>query len=366
MSEIRREKDPALQQSGTTGRRLYIDFIKILAILMVVFNHTRTWGFLLFTQTRGSVLYPFYLFNAVWTKIAVPLFFMCSGALLLGKQEPYRVVLRRRFLRFFVTLVLVSAMMYLYNRIRGGKGLSFSVFFEKFYKEGIAVPYWYLYRFLAYLLMLPLLRKIANGMTKADFRWVAVLFIIMKAVPMIEFMVWRERVELNSTFYLFTELDYVAYPLIGYYIDKSEIPENSGKAVLLVWLASLAAIGISSAMTHYRCTLLDTWEMSSCQKFLDNLIVVPVAAVFYSCKVWFSCHQPGQRAQKTIVLLSGLTFGIYLLEGIGRRETVGIYEYLKPYLHSLPATWVWVLSTCVLCGLAVYVLKKIPGLKKYL
>ena len=360
------ENRAGISQTGSTDRLLYIDFIKILAIVLVVFNHTNLRGFLLFAQNRDSVLYPFYLFNAVWIKIAVPLFFMCSGALLLGKQESYRVLLRKRFLRFLVVLILASVMMYLFKRLRTGKELSVSGFLVKFYRDGISDLYWYLYRFLAYLLMLPLLRKIANGMAKADCRWIVVLFCIIRIIPLAEFLIWKGKVELYSKFYLFVELDYVFYPLIGYYIDKRELPEKNGKTLLLLSLASLASIGIGCVMTHYRCTLLDAWEVSNCQKFLENLIFVPTITVFYACKVWFSRHKPGLRAQKVIVTLSGLTFGIYLLEGIGRTATLGIDIFLKPYIHSLPASWVWVACVCILCGLAVYLLKKIPGVKKYL
>lgn len=360
------ERTVSIQQPGNADRRLYLDFVKILAILFVVFNHTNMRGFLLFAQNRESVLYPFYLCNAVVTKIAVPLFFMCSGALLLGKQESYRTVLRKRFLRFFTILIVCSILMYFYDRMRSGKTLLASEFAEKLWIGGVSGPYWYLYRFLAYILMLPLMRKIANGITKSDCLWILVLFCIMRMVPMIEFLIWKGKVELYSTFFLFLELDYFFYPLIGYYIDKNDIPGKTGKNILLLFLLSFIEIGIFSVMTHYRCTLLDAWEQSNCQFFLSRLIIFPTIAIFYSCKVWFSRHKPGPRAKKTIVTLSGLTFGIYLLEGIGRRETLGVYEYLKPLIHSLPASWVWTLCACVLCGLAVFILKKIPGLKKYI
>ena len=67
-------------------RKIYLDFLRIIAIFMVLFNHTGTSGFVLFTVTQRSALYPFYLFNAILIKIAVPLFFMISGVLLLGKN----------------------------------------------------------------------------------------------------------------------------------------------------------------------------------------------------------------------------------------------------------------------------------------
>ena len=59
-------------------RKVYIDFLKIIAIYMVMFNHTYEKGYLLFTITQGSNWYPVYLFCSIFIKIAVPLFFMAS------------------------------------------------------------------------------------------------------------------------------------------------------------------------------------------------------------------------------------------------------------------------------------------------
>ena len=84
------------------GRRVYIDFLKVIAIYLVLFNHTGVSGFVLFTVRQGTKMYFPLMFNAILIKIAVPLFFMASGALLLGKEESYRDLLCRRFLRFLV------------------------------------------------------------------------------------------------------------------------------------------------------------------------------------------------------------------------------------------------------------------------
>lgn len=95
-------------------RKLYIDFIKIIAIYMVLFNHTGNRGFVLFTVARSSLLYPLYLLLAIFIKIAVPLFFMCTGALLLGKEESYRDLLMKRFLKYAILLLVASAIIYIY------------------------------------------------------------------------------------------------------------------------------------------------------------------------------------------------------------------------------------------------------------
>ncbi len=36
------------------GRRVYIDFLKVIAIYLVLFNHTGVSGFVLFTVRQGT------------------------------------------------------------------------------------------------------------------------------------------------------------------------------------------------------------------------------------------------------------------------------------------------------------------------
>lgn len=148
------------------SRRVYIDFLKVIAIYLVLFNHTGVSGFVLFTVRQGTKMYFPLMFNAILIKIAVPLFFMASGALLLGKEESYGDLLRKRFLRFLVVLVVASLISYLYTCLRqGSQALSAAYFWTMLYTHNLAGSYWYLYAYLAYILMLPLLRKLAKAMT---------------------------------------------------------------------------------------------------------------------------------------------------------------------------------------------------------
>ncbi len=60
-------------------RKIYLELIRGFSMLLVIFNHTGTRGFFLFSIANDSVLYPFYLFISVACKIAVPLYLMISG-----------------------------------------------------------------------------------------------------------------------------------------------------------------------------------------------------------------------------------------------------------------------------------------------
>lgn len=69
-------------------RLLHLDLLRLMAILFVIFNHTSDRGYFLFADSVGSWLYFPYMASSVLCKVAVPIFFMISGALLLPKENP--------------------------------------------------------------------------------------------------------------------------------------------------------------------------------------------------------------------------------------------------------------------------------------
>ena len=118
---------------AATNRKLHLDILKVLAIFFVMFNHTGTEGFFLFSKSQGSLWYGVYLFISIITKIAVPLFFMISGALLLNKMESWKHILKKRFLRYFIILVFFSFLQYLWSLGFQLQNCSITDFFKGFY-----------------------------------------------------------------------------------------------------------------------------------------------------------------------------------------------------------------------------------------
>ena len=350
-----------------TKRKIYIDFLKIIAIYMVLFNHTHEDGFLFFTVARTSRLYALYMFNAVLIKIAVPLFFMASGALLLGKEEPYKDLLIKRFLKYVIILIAGSAVVYLYTCLRlDPQEMSIRQFLEKLYTTNMIEAYWYIYAYLAYILMLPLLRKMAKNMTDADYKWMFLMFGIMQSLSIVDFLLFKGEARHNSNFSFFITANYVFYPLAGYYIDQKTEKTFTYKKALVLVVSSIMAIIISCLMTQYKCTMFDEWTESTCQTFFSVLIFLPAFTVFYIVKMWFINLEPDSRVCKTITTVGEATLGIYLIEQICRLETSQIFIWLRPYIHTLPACWIWILSACIFGAVITLILKQIPGIKKFL
>jgi surface polysaccharide O-acyltransferase-like enzyme len=79
---------------------------------MVVFNHTGNNGYKMYLDVMDQPMHSLILGYSAFIKIAVPLFFMASGALLLKCEEPYSKILLKRVLRFVIVLVVVSFIFY--------------------------------------------------------------------------------------------------------------------------------------------------------------------------------------------------------------------------------------------------------------
>jgi len=348
-------------------RKVYLDFLKIIAIYMVIFNHTSARGFVLFTVRRGSPFFIFYLFNAIFIKIAVPLFFMASGAILIGKKETLKRVITNRFLKYLFLLLVASLIQYLYSCNKSSQSFSLSSFFTKVYTDRFAVAYWYLYTYLAYILLLPLLRRLANAMTTHEYYWMIVLYGLFRLISIIDFLIWKGDLSHNSHFYLFITDVYVFYPLTGFFIDqKMEKKYCSWKTVGLLSLVSIISIIVCCLLTIYKCSLIDEWIEQTCQSFFNTLIFIPSITVFLAAKTLFQNHKPKEKICNVITVLGGLTFGIYLVENILRKETEQVFIFLEPYIKTLPACWVWILVVCLLGAAIVAVIKRIPGVNKFI
>ena len=346
-------------------RKVYIEFLRIVAIYMVLFTHTETRGFYLFKLAQGSVLYPFYLFNSIFIMIAVPLFLMASGVVLLGKEESLKHIVTVRFLRFGIVLLVASAIDYCYMcLLHTPQEMSLSRFLRQLYCSEHSTL-WYLYMYLAYILMLPFLRCLAKAMTEREYVWMFLMYGAMQFLFIFDYLISQGSWSHNGNFSFFITADYVFYPLMGYFIDqKLEEKHFSKRNLLILTLASFAAVGICCIMTHYKYTLVGGWDY--CETFFKTLCFLPTVTVFYGTKYWFQQHSLPNRISSLIVTLGSTTFGLYLIERICRDETAKLYDYLAPYICTLPACWVWTAVACCVGMTVIYFIKKIPGVRKFI
>ena len=343
---------------------VYLDLLRIIAIILVLFNHTGDNGFTYFAVARGSLFYPVSLFISLLDKIAVPLFFMISGALLIPKEESYKEVIKR-FVKFALILVAASGIIYVYRYLKGLPSIfTVAEFVTALYSKGIIIQYWYLYTYLAFILMLPFIRKIAKGMEGKDFIWLIALMTINSLLQIADYTVFKGKYFHNSHFSFFISVNYLLYPILGYYLEhKVSRDRYNWKMLLILTGCSVLILAALTVLANLRCTSLQSWKEEDipyygCFEFL------PTATVFIAAKMFFIRFPAKQRAQKVLSAIAGTTFGLYLFESIFRTESGFILTAMKTVIHPYIACWLWMLIVWMIGGGIIFLIRLIPGVKK--
>ena len=345
-------------------RLLHLDLLRLTAILFVIFNHTSDRGYFLFADSVGSWLYFPYMASSVLCKVAVPIFFMISGALLLPKEESLSKLFSKRILRMVVVLVLISVPYYLW--LHRAEGLSLSSFLTYIYGNSASTSLWYLYSYVALLLMMPFLRAMVKGMEEKDFRYLIAGYILVFGVlPCLEFCLWKDSVIIHESFnpVLFMTPN-VFYALAGYYLEHvTDHQKNRRRRIGRGIGLTAVALAVTCFMTHYQMTILGECTADQLERFFNCFIYIPAMTLYLFMK-YASEKVRSVRLRKLLPVLGGTVFGIYLIEKFCRALTNPVYVVAAPIAGSFIASLCWGFATFCLSFVIVVALKHTPVIKK--
>lgn len=346
-------------------KKIYIEIIRILAILCVIFNHTN--GFALYaSQKLPSPQFVVYTAISVCCKVAVPLFMMISGGLLLAKDEQISKVWKNRIIKFIVLTVIVSAIYYIHNGIMYKLSMNFEDFIKKLYSGAVNGHLWYLYMFIAYLISLPLLRKFVHSMdTKCFVYMFGVAIFFIGILPTVEYLVFDRMYIMNNNMRVaWIVPNVILYPCMGYFVENQVNKKDIKRVLPWVWMLNVIGIGLSVYMT-YKNMIVN--PKGNIQEWLSVYVAINAICIYMTIKwlldvkelnkivVWLSCS------------LGECTFGIYLIHII-IKDRPYMKELLAKMLskgYNLMLTYIaFSLIVFAFSYVVVFILKKIPGIKK--
>lgn len=343
-----------------TGRRLHIDALRVLAMMLVLYNHTGERGFLRFDGAQG-VARGAYLALAVLDTIAVPLFFMISGALLLGREEPLSVCLKKRVLRYAVVLVGASAAIYVYICRTDLSVMNLTDYLRGLYDGQITTSYWFLYAYLGYLLGLPLLRRLARAMTERDFLYITALMGVMNALSALQWFCFDGGFALNGTVVPFVLERTVYYPLAGYFLEH-RLSERVTRGRTLLALFGAGALGVAlGSLTLLRANAAVGYFS---EQAYGLFVFAPALAVFAGAKALSGRVHLPPPAAALLREAGACTFGIFLFEKVYRDVSSRVYHALMPVIGGFAACWLWILSAFLLGMAVTAVLRRLPVLRR--
>lgn len=339
-------------------KTIYIEKIRIFAILMVLFNHTNLHGFMGYTSTDNQIEYILSMLFSIICKSAVPLFFMVSGFLLIGRTDSFKSLLKKRIFRYLVIIAVASSFTYLISNLLNHEAISIRNLIKCIYRGDIDT-YWFLYAYLAVILILPIFQSLKSVFSPELIRYLIILqYIFFGFLPSVELLFLNQYINPGISPYLLASGYF--YFLIGYYYgtnDDSFFKDFKSKKSFLAMFLSVIFSCIMIIVEHQK-----TGEFS--ERFLTAFLPYIVIFIFLCFK---STESHNSFLDKTILFLGDKTFGIYLLEPILRLCLKPVYVSLINFKYSnLLGSIIWVIFAFIIGATITFFIKLIPPVKKYI
>ena len=347
--------DERLQQT----RRLGIDAVKAFAIFGVLVQHTSYYGTLAPVRSFGWIAATFW--GSVF-RASVPLFFMCSGALLLApeKELPLRRLFGKNFLKILVATLVWAAFYKVFHLLPYGR-FSLPALWQGA-KETLLFQHEFHLYFLHILLLvyafLPLTRRFVRDATETELRYALALWFLLGILsPMLQDL-WPFTLLSAIPRQWVMNMSYAAvgYGLLGYALDRRPPSRR------MAWLLTAAGL----ALTFVPTLLLSLRSGTLEDRFLGGMSVGPclLAAGQFSLLNARGARM-GTREAKAALFLSASSFCVYLSHVIWLNffQFWGLTADNWPAVIAVPlfSLAIWALS------LVIYlVLSRIPFVKKWL
>ena len=346
-------------------RHYYLDFLRIIAIIFVLFNHRECYHHFL-TYDDFGLKYLATIIPSILCKCGPPLFLMISGALLLRKKdESFKDVFNHRILRILIVMVIAALW-------KSRVDFTF-INIVKTFASGLN---WYLYAYLGFLLMLPFLRNLVNSLNKEKVTLFYALtfgFYSVQALSIVfglNFSLFSNVPLFNS--YYASSCWMIIFPIAGYFVANTDNIYTDKKDLkafrLLLVVSSVLSVAVSVLLMTYD---IKNNNSANLEQLRQHFIFAPSCAVFYFCKAFVDKHQHKitKVPAKIITEVSAATFGMYLLEVftlISEKLYNQIVVITSPYVGTYLSSFVSIFLCIIIYIVIVVPIRKIPFINKIL
>ena len=296
---------------------LYFDYLRVFAMLCVVFMHSATSVLWINPAGIGG---NWLLVNCATSLAfsAVPLFFMMSGFLLFtsSKTPDASHLLKKRIPKLVIPLIFWSGIASLWLSLVQARGIDIKGFLSLFGTAGsssVMVHFWFMYTLIALYLISPFLHNGLNTLSAQGRRYLLVLLLLVLIITTAQ-PLFPADIQKYLPSKVFSELSvfggHMVSFLLGWLLGSTErrIPN---------WLllgVSVADIAFISVMT-YRITMKAGVYTQTFQSQSKGFEILLAACIFLLFKQ--NLNRPFGRLNKAISPLTALTFPIYLMHNIG-------------------------------------------------
>ncbi len=255
-------------------RQVAYDILRILAICMVVIIHANVATIAAIMGWRWAMIT---VLTSILT-VAVPIFFMISGALLLDVKDPIdiKTLFQRRIKKIFAPFIIWSNIYVVVRIIMGKLPLTIGSFIRLIEKPAY-YQFWFMYSLLAIYLLLPVLQRMLLKCSKQIVEYMLILWCVFSLlVPMLEHVF--HDIQLCEHFDLNFVEGYLGYFILGYYLKKYKSSCTIKKALLYLlsgMLLTVACVVIEQTVKDGMC-----WKGYFMNSYLTPFVMLYSIGVF--------------------------------------------------------------------------------------
>lgn len=340
-------------------RSAYIDALKIIATVSVVIYHVC----MNYLNTFGMPGWNSIVGYSALTRFCVPIFFMASGALMIGSSVKISIFFKKRFSKILIPLIFWSFFYYIFTLYINSNLGSFNVVdaLDQLIYKPSSIHLWFLYAILGIYLIIPLWASInPEKKMMAMIYYTALWFLFASLFPFLRLFAIDIPKDFGTWYFVNETVqfyNYSGYFSLGYVLfclkDSSKLRNISIAAYLI------------SAILMFFLVLFDSQEKKIISQdywdFKAPFVAIMSAAVFMIMKNFDGFFI---KINKPLSYIANLTFGIYLCHVAFIYLVCNVYGWM---LESVPMFLrIPIQSTTVLLlsCLATYFISKIRILRK--
>ena len=315
-------------------RKSYLDILRVIACVAVVYIHSGRIGHFYFASFPfESWQHRLLAVPAVVSKMAVPLFLMISGAVLLDRQEDWKTHYKKRLPRGFALILFANLFYWFSEWFLFRREISLLTFIQRTMGGGMKYHLWYLYLYVAFLLVVPFLRVLVQQLSDALLVLFLVFGLLERARPLVEFLIVGQEMVAYHLRLGWIATEAVLFPCLGYYLAH-RIPQPKLKGWMVGGLL-LAFIGVILAVEGMRLDMVRLQQFGeeypgTYFECVDGWFAI---AIFLVVRVVTEHRELSKRTQSILQFLGEQTLGIYIFHIFWNN----VYWTYQQYLNWMQA-----------------------------
>lgn len=355
----------------TKKRIIYLDYLRVIAIFGVLFNHiSANW---IGTGSFNSIIAIFY--NSMG-RVAVPIFLMLTGILLLNNKLPIKDFIKRRYPRVIIPFLFWIGLFIVYRWFV----LEPSLFSENPIKSAITVflgGRWYVWMILGVYLIIPIIASFIKGTKFEGVKYFLIIWFITTTLCTLSNLFGFSLHYLDLAIFSGP----IGYLILGYYLHNKEINMSPKKIIIISLFVFILFTLIKTYIAHYDLDFSHTFRyyIFTVKSRLENdtITIIQVAALFLIVKylpmvksgicekITKFCNN-GKMLSLNISI-SQASYGIYLCHYFITLTVIKIMEMNDIAFSSIPPIIVVPIAT--ICALLlsyamIIILNKVPFINK--